>query len=284
MDTELLLDIRRQKFCRCCLLVDEQQNMKFLNMRTDTVQQITIIESFLKHVILPEDIIALIDENPKICHQCAIQLENIVLFKAMCSKANELLHQKIAQEQNTIPEFLGFDFSEIEQATQQLSRTQTVNLPTKNHESSTSITTRTHQCSVCQSSHKNRSSLLQHIKSHEEQQKLPASKRHSCNKCDKIFDAESALQKHLKSQHPIICKICEKIFKHPKHLWHHSFKHTEDNGLFKRFNCPSCKFKAMTRRALKRHFKRSHEMKDKTTTMLFVPIQEIKVEAQNDPE
>ena len=129
-------------------------------------------------------------------------------------------------------------------------------------------------CPFCSHKATLRPNLLIHIYSKHE------GRKYNCDKCDKSFSYQRTLKQHQDSFHMNMkypCSLCTYKASNPSNLSNHRrFKHTDyykehvgKRGLNKppvfpndkRFKCNSCEFMSSLKFGLKRHIKKSHEIK-----------------------
>uniref|UniRef100_A0A336LTV2 CSON004477 protein n=1 Tax=Culicoides sonorensis TaxID=179676 RepID=A0A336LTV2_CULSO len=112
------------------------------------------------------------------------------------------------------------------------------------------------QCTLCGNFYKTKSSLNQHMETHDRREM-------SCKFCNKIFYRERNMNTHIKVVHlnrekTRACHICGKVFAQKKSLDSHLFVHNEDRTL----KCPECPFSAKYKLALSSHIKNIHSVEE----------------------
>lgn len=94
-----------------------------------------------------------------------------------------------------------------------------------------------HQCLLCGKSFRHKANLVVHVNGH------AVVSTYKCKKCNKAFTKKIDFEKHLhvhvdKSGNPLVCKICNSVFKSQRTLYNHSQLHSLNGSVrMKKRNC-----------------------------------------------
>merc|ERR1719222_690827 len=120
------------------------------------------------------------------------------------------------------------------------------------------------KCPLCGSTHKNKSNLRAHMKSH------LGIKDYTCDLCGKGFAHTQILKRHVEQFHSekneFNCHLCEKNFKYKNSLSQHLKIHA---GLVEACSCEECGKSFTMKNNLKKHMRRVHKIFQKKRTLLL---------------
>ncbi|XP_054290344.1 zinc finger protein 37-like [Macrosteles quadrilineatus] len=119
-----------------------------------------------------------------------------------------------------------------------------------------------HECLLCGKHFRHKANLVVHVNGH------AVVSTYKCKKCNKAFTKKSDFEKHLKyhvdaSGNPLVCKICNAVFKSQRTLYNHSQLHSKKGSVRAKrrgegprnpqFKCRTCGKGLSTKATLKEH-------------------------------
>jgi hypothetical protein len=268
-------------FCRCCLV--NQSNL--FDMKNQTFEigrtKINFCKVFFELAGINQQFaIPGIDDHPKICRPCSVQLKCAFVFRTLCRKVDIILRSKYSPEVPTATLMLVADAHDLEgnvcydemyvnnaegaddeKPGEGLTRQTTnriiidvKNLPlpskiNKNHQQATSTMPSSSDAKVFKHPDVLNSSM-------------EGPKLYKCLACPINFLQYTDWNKHRRSCPQLAriqvreCKYCQKKFKNKSNLWEHTFDHL---GIVP-YNCRDCRYKTKRRATFSHHLLDEHNI------------------------
>jgi hypothetical protein len=238
-----------KEFCRCCHIGSDHPTNTLLDMQTSSFvfnsRRLTFFNAY--HLTMGFDVektSECLNDKPRICQQCCMQLKRSYRFRLLCQVANKET-VKIRNENSQLyvaqtPAVKLPKASDKAEASNikvniQTAKTGIKRIHSKNKKKSAikqssppalkkAKTLQLFECSLCPNKYKQASNLSRHVKSFHEKRFF------ECALCPKKCARLHQLKKHLKMDHlhigEEVCEICGESCRNKQSMINHTYKHT----------------------------------------------------------